>query len=208
MGARRESADTGAPKPKKTDRRTLYTRSVVKDAFLELVAEVGYDKVTVTAVCKRAEITRATFYLHYKNVAEVLDAVMDDALHMDVGEREPAQIVDDLRREAGVLDSVAYLPTCQRVSANEKYRPLFLDRSLSTYIVDRLFRVESERRIPDIMQSTGLTRAQAERLLLFVIHGSFALNNSFGWQRSREWREMQDVLNRFTEGGFASLGER
>ena len=67
---------------RKTDRRTIYTRNVIKDALLELLEEAPFEKVTVAAVCKQAEITRATFYLHYDNLTAVLDEVLDDALDM------------------------------------------------------------------------------------------------------------------------------
>ena len=59
--------------PRKTDRRTLYTRQVVKDALLELLEKNPYDKINVTLLCRQAEITRATFYLHYADLNEVLD---------------------------------------------------------------------------------------------------------------------------------------
>ena len=50
---------------RKTDRRTLYTRQVVKDALLELLVEHHFEDINVTMLCRQAEITRATFYLHF-----------------------------------------------------------------------------------------------------------------------------------------------
>ena len=47
-------------KNRKTDRRTLYTRNVIKDALLEALAEKPIEQITVTDVCGRAEITRVT----------------------------------------------------------------------------------------------------------------------------------------------------
>ena len=60
-------------KSRKTDRRTLYTRNVIKDALLEVLSEKTFERITVTDVCRRAEITRATYYLHYQSLTEVLD---------------------------------------------------------------------------------------------------------------------------------------
>ena len=68
--------------PRKTDRRTLYTRQVVKDALLELLEKNPYDKINVTLLCRQAEITRATFYLHYADLNEVLDEVIAEALDL------------------------------------------------------------------------------------------------------------------------------
>lgn len=48
-------------KRRKTDRRTLYTIRVIKDAFIKLVKEEPYSKVTITQICREADITRSTF---------------------------------------------------------------------------------------------------------------------------------------------------
>ena len=47
-------------KNRKTDRRTLYTRNAIKDALLEALGDKTFEQITVTDVCRRAEITRAT----------------------------------------------------------------------------------------------------------------------------------------------------
>ena len=50
--------------------------------FLELLQKYPFPKVTVTAICKKAEITRATFYLHYMDIYALLDAILEEALHL------------------------------------------------------------------------------------------------------------------------------
>ena len=52
-------------KTKKQDRRTRYTRQTIKDTFLELLKQKSFTKITVTEVCKNAEINRGTFYIFY-----------------------------------------------------------------------------------------------------------------------------------------------
>ena len=58
------------------------TKGMIKDALLELLQNTPYEKITVTALCKHSEITRATFYLHYNNIDDVLDELLDDALRL------------------------------------------------------------------------------------------------------------------------------
>ena len=48
-------------KTRKQDRRTRYTRQTIKDTFLELLKQKSFTKITVTEVCKNAEINRGTF---------------------------------------------------------------------------------------------------------------------------------------------------
>ena len=48
-----------------TDRRTKYTKSVIRQALFELLQDKPIAKITVTDICKLADINRSTFYAHY-----------------------------------------------------------------------------------------------------------------------------------------------
>lgn len=64
----------------KMDRRRRYTLSVIREAFFALLAEVGFAKMTVADICRRADINRGTFYLHYEDKFALLDELIDEAL--------------------------------------------------------------------------------------------------------------------------------
>ena len=124
---------------RKTDRRTIMTKGMIKDALLELLQNTPYEKITVTALCKQSEITRATFYLHYNNIDNVLDELLDDALRLtELDAIQPfssaisnRSIENEKNIEERNPDPDALLPACQRAASNPKYRILFLDESLS-----------------------------------------------------------------------------
>ena len=65
-------------KTRKQDRRTRYTRQTIKDTFLELLKQKSFTKITVTEICKNAEINRGTFYLHYYDIYDVLSDILND----------------------------------------------------------------------------------------------------------------------------------
>ena len=52
---------------KRPDRRGPRTRRLLRDALIALILEKGYDSVTVQDITDRANLGRATFYLHFKN---------------------------------------------------------------------------------------------------------------------------------------------
>jgi len=56
----------------KTDRRILRSKKALRDALVELIQEKGYDTVSVEEITQRANVGRATFYLHYKDKEELL----------------------------------------------------------------------------------------------------------------------------------------
>ena len=55
----------------KTDRRVERTRELLQKALIELIAEHGYDAITIQDIVDRANIGRTTFYLHYNSKDEL-----------------------------------------------------------------------------------------------------------------------------------------
>jgi len=56
----------------KTDRRIQRTRQSLRTALLELIREKGYDAISIEEITERANVGRATFYLHYKDKEDLL----------------------------------------------------------------------------------------------------------------------------------------
>jgi AcrR family transcriptional regulator len=54
------------------DRRVRRTRRALREALLALIAEKGYDRVTVQDVLDRADLGRATFYAHFRDKDDLL----------------------------------------------------------------------------------------------------------------------------------------
>lgn len=62
------------------DRRTKYSQSVMKSALIELLETKDLDAVTVTDICKAADVNRGTFYRYYKDVRDLLSQMEDEFL--------------------------------------------------------------------------------------------------------------------------------
>ncbi len=68
-------------KPVKIDRRIVRTRQALRAALMELVQEKEYLQISVEEVASRANVSRATFYLHYKDKDDLLlDQVYEMAM--------------------------------------------------------------------------------------------------------------------------------
>lgn len=63
------------------DRRVLRTRQLLRDALMALILERGYDSVTIQDITDRANLGRATFYLHYRDKEELLVTSLKDIYH-------------------------------------------------------------------------------------------------------------------------------
>ena len=109
---------------KKIDRRVLKTRQAIEEALASLILKTDYDKITVSALAKEANINRKTFYLHYDSVDDVLDAMT----------KRHAQKTMERIKASGVLDTVPLDVDGVAHEIGESYRqtrlfnPIFMEK--------------------------------------------------------------------------------
>lgn len=77
---------------KPIDARVRYTRMVIQQSFLELLARKPVARITVTELCQHARINRATFYKHYQDVPALLEAMEEE-------------LFEEIRQQMVCLDS-------------------------------------------------------------------------------------------------------
>ena len=70
-----------APKRLKAEyRSSIRSKTMIKEALLELMVEKPFDKITITDIVKKADINRGTFYAHYDNTSEVLRSISSSVM--------------------------------------------------------------------------------------------------------------------------------
>src|SRR5690348_3590113 len=62
----------------RTDPRIVRTRKMLRDALVELLEEMDIEKISVNRLTQRATINRVTFYLHYRDISDMLEKMADD----------------------------------------------------------------------------------------------------------------------------------
>lgn len=63
------------------NRRVRMTKSMMKEALLELLEKKPLDKITVKDICESADVNRSTFYSYYESIEQLLLEIEDDALN-------------------------------------------------------------------------------------------------------------------------------
>jgi len=59
------------------DRRIQKTRQLIMNTFIDLLAEKGFEKITISDIAERANINRGTVYLHYVDKFDLLDKCIE-----------------------------------------------------------------------------------------------------------------------------------
>lgn len=135
-------------KNRREDRRTIYTKHVIKDALLELLSEGPFEKNTVAALCRRAEIVRTTFYIHYDSLTDVVKDLADDAIlaaaaHSSGKIQDITVLARQMQKTTDpelLSPYMSLLPVCQQVADDPKYRVMFRDPMVSEYILMQIIR--------------------------------------------------------------------
>ena len=150
------TSNTGEP----IDRRSLRTRSALRDALIELITERGWDDIAVQDICVRANIGRSTFYLHYPNQDELLQGGFE-GLQAEL-QRQARTRSDDtspsIKNTESAEESVSFLFVPGLIEHAHEQRKLFrgLIGRRSGYVVQQRFREMVIRLITDeLPTSTG-----------------------------------------------------
>lgn len=115
---------------KQADLRVIRTRHMIKNAFLELMEEAGFTKITVEGITKKAFISRNTFYLHYTDKYDLLNSLEEEVL---IGLRDIIkEIPFEIMREKGLADSkpISVLIAVYRyISDNSRFFSLVINEN-------------------------------------------------------------------------------
>jgi AcrR family transcriptional regulator len=71
------------------DRRVRRTRQLLIEALLALIVERGYEALTVQDVLDRADVGRSTFYAHFRDKDDLLQAAFERGLRVLEGTGGP-----------------------------------------------------------------------------------------------------------------------
>lgn len=95
----------------KTDRRVRRTKTLLTNALFSLLKERSYKDITVKELCDAADINRGTFYLHYKDIYDMVERLEQEVLcelrqliaaHTpDNPHTNPAPVIYDIFRYVG-----------------------------------------------------------------------------------------------------------
>ena len=69
---------------KKEYRSAIRSRRFIRQAFLELLIEKRFEKITVTDIVNRADINRSTFYAHYTDVKALIEEIQYEIVNRSI----------------------------------------------------------------------------------------------------------------------------
>lgn len=150
------------------DRRVQRTRQLLERALLELIEEHTYESITVQQITDRANMGRATFYLHYPDKEQLLSSILLK-LQEDLAQRlEPLRPPDLLTEEQTVsekvFEHVGHYRHLYQVLLSERGAALakkqlmdYVTQQAERLVVNQLLEMASEPAVPASFLATYLS---------------------------------------------------
>lgn len=138
----------------KTDARVRYTKTAIKNSFIELFQELPLNKITVKAICELADINRATFYKYYTDTYDLMDQLRAEGF---LRLKKVVETADEKH-----LPEILTLVTTQIKEHRGLFMLLFSDTGDRTYI-NQIFLLcyqAVESKITDMFQDMPKTHQQ------------------------------------------------
>lgn len=175
------------------DRRAVRSRRQMRDALMELIMEKGYDAISVQDITDRADLARATFYLHYKDKDELLTTSLEE-VYYDLVARLGPNDEDWLWSPDNPVDLIAFEHVAENI---EFYRVILGERGVAAFVVRIRFylvRVAKDIFTPILSQFD----MDDETIDLIMHNQAGALIATLSWWIENNMPKPADEMARFT----------
>ncbi|PFN27667.1 TetR/AcrR family transcriptional regulator [Bacillus cereus] len=80
------------------DLRVIRTKTAIRNAFVELIEEKGFDAITVKDITTKANINRGTFYTHYQDKFDLMTKCQEVIMHemSSIAKKKFPEVIADL----------------------------------------------------------------------------------------------------------------
>ncbi|NHC41809.1 TetR/AcrR family transcriptional regulator [Bacillus sp. MM2020_1] len=133
---------------KKQDPRAVRSKQMMKEAVIKILIEnPDISKLTVQKITKRAELNRATFYLHFLDINDLLKQLVYDIFDDLLLELSPILQIDTLNNQEQLITFLDYFYKHRKILAVLFEHPGF-KKKLHMILKDSIS-IQREREVTD-----------------------------------------------------------
>ncbi|MNO29836.1 HTH-type transcriptional regulator MtrR [compost metagenome] len=170
----------------RTDPRVLRTRELLRNAVIELMEEMDIQKISVNRIAERAKINRVTFYLHYRDIPDMLEMMADDMVE-DITQVVRSNHAENPELPGKNEDWPILEGLLTHIAENAKFYKIVLTSRRSTIFADRLFNLMGEmisERVERKVSAADISKVSIQKDVA-IWYGSAALIGTIiAWLRN------------------------
>ncbi len=183
---------------RKEDRRNAYTEKLIRDTVFELLKTKPIEKISVTEVCKIAEINRSTFYLHYMDCMHVLEKEQEKFCDKLIAYLEQS-------RNGEALDIIAEMH--RLVREDHDFYLLLIRSGNPTRAFPKFIDYSKKYLVAELRKHCALTENECDWVAQYIIAGSFTISTLFAEEKEVDL-DREEIFHSLTAGGIAELARK
>ncbi|SEO02250.1 TetR/AcrR family transcriptional regulator [Paenibacillus sp. OV219] len=171
------------PTKPRTDPRIVRTRQLLKDALIDLLQEMEMEKISVNKIAEKATINRVTFYLHYRDIPDMLEKMADDMIE-EIKEAIDKSLVE--KRSAEDADSHKFISLLEHIAANKKFYKVVLGTRRTPIFTERLLNMLTESvaaRVDQEGPNSSIAKAGIQKDIAIWYGSSALIGTIVSWIR-------------------------
>lgn len=186
------------------DRRVARTRQQLREALTQLLKTKSVQDITVCELAEKVDISRGTFYLHYKNVFDMLDKIEQEMLD------ELAAAICDVPLGTREQPFSLVLPCYRFFTARAELTTVLMGPHGDWAFFQRAAQLIKARSLQDWkVLYPELTPKMTDYLFSFIFGGSLHMMEVWMLGGQKETPdEMAEYTSRLVAKGIAALGNR
>jgi AcrR family transcriptional regulator len=150
----------------KDDRRVKYTKMVLKESFIKLLAKKDISQISIKEICEDADINRATFYTHYNDQYDLMKKI-ENELFENVG----SYLTEYTQSKADVNFVEMIGKIFEYIKENAELCKLLLSERGDLNFQKKIMMLVYDKNISELTSGGAITKEDAEYIYSFTITG-------------------------------------
>lgn len=174
---------------KKEDRRVRLTKKMLREALLQLLEHNELSDISITQLCKAADINRNTFYFHYDSPSD---------LFVEIEEEISSEIINGLSSSTETADIA--LTICNVLYNRKQVSKIIQLRSTKRKFMQKIFNHTRESQLEIWKKLAPKSDKQSlEKAMTYVIAGALAIIGEWIQNNFRESpEEISNIISRLS----------
>lgn len=155
-------------KTTKENRKVKYTKKVIREAFIELLDQKELHQISVTDICKLADINRGTFYAHYKDAYDLLEK-LEDEIFNQVKIYIDAMTLEQMNDE--LLPKILIL-----IQENQDLARVIFLNIKDNRIIEKALELVAQSKLKDLkVEGKVISQIELDYYMNYIVGGMFAI---------------------------------
>lgn len=165
------------------NQRIRLSKTMLKNALIELLQQKGIEKITIYELCDEAQINRTTFYKYYGSQYDLLNDIENECLV----ELEKRFAPNEEQNVATLKNALEYF-----MSEKVKFKVLF-NSAMDKEFLEKLFSLSAFLKLFEVNKPYSYTQKQEKHLRIFAFQGGFAIIRE--WLNEEEPDAPEEIAN-------------